>query len=536
MQDEIVEVKIQKRSIHLIVWLVPLIALIIGGWMLYRYYSNLGPQIQITFQSSGGLEPKHSYVKFREVKVGRVERIEILKKGVRVYARVNKDILPFLNETTKFWIVKPEIGLGKVRGLDALMSGAYIQMSAKLGKRSKLVFQGLEEPPLIEDKRGSTVRLQASSSFALEPGMPVYYRQLRVGAVKKIDLASDGQRVNIYLFIRHPYDRFINDTSRFWNIKSVRLELTDEGLEVRMGSLSQMLMGGVGFATKNLGQKSRISLQKPFILYPSKSEALQKKLGLPREQFVRFLLDFDVGTGYLGIGSPVRFEGYKVGEVEDVASFFDLEHRRVNSKVLIRLDVSAFQNSPKISGMDALRKAVQKGLKAKLQQSNFLTKSLFVNLVFEKEGGELKPLGNGVYALPTLPYRKSKLLEHLDKILTKLENLPIERALEAFSALLEKNQKPLRQSLLSLHRTLSSLHKLLESNETKALPKDLHTTLRQLQKALKEFTLLAKGYDANSTFKAQLTQTLYDIDKSAKSLHKVLLKLDKKPNALIFGD
>ncbi len=536
MNDEIAKVKIQKKSIHFIVWLVPLIALVIGGWMLYRYYSRLGPQIQITFENSGGLEPKHSYIKFREVKVGQVERIEILKKGVRVYARVNKDVLPFLNETTKFWIVKPEIGLGKVRGLDALMSGAYIQMSAKLGKGSKFVFKGLEEPPLIQEEKGSTVHLQASSSFALQAGLPVYYKQLRVGAIKKVDLASDGQKVDIYLFIKHPYDRYVNDTSRFWNIRGLTLQLADEGLEVRMGSLSQMLMGGVGFATKDLGQKSHISLKKPFILYPSKSEALQKKLGLPRERFAHFLLDFDAGTGYLGIGSPVRFEGYKVGEVEDVMSFFDIEHTKIDSKVLIRLDLSAFQNSPKTLGIEVLAKAVQRGLKAKLEQANPLTKSLFINLVFEGKRGKLEHLSDDLYTLPTLPYQKSKLLEHLDKILAKLENLPIERSLDAFSSLMEKNKEPLRQSLLALRATLDSVHKLLESNETKALPKDLHATLGELRKALQELRLVASGYDANSTFKAQLSQTLQDIDRSAKSLHKVLLKLDKKPNALIFGD
>ena len=536
MKDEIAEVEIQKRGIHLVVWLVPLIALVIGGWMLYRYYSALGPQIQITFERSGGLEPKHSYIKFREVKVGKVERIEILKKGVRVYARLNKDVLPFLNETTKFWIVKPEIGLGKVRGLDALMSGAYIQMSAKLGKKNRFIFKGLEEPPLIQEEAGSTVHLQASSSYALEEGMPVYYKQLRVGAVKKVDLAPNGQKVDIYLFIRHPYERFVNDTSRFWNIRGVTLQLADEGLEVHMGSLSQVLMGGVGFATKDLGQKSRISLDRPFILYPSKSEALQKKLGLPRERFARFLLDFDAGTGYLGIGSPVRFEGYKVGEVEDVVSFFDLEHTRIDSKVLIRLDLSAFQNSPKTSGMDVLAKAVQKGLKARLEEANPLTKSLFVNLVFEKEGGELKSLSKNLYTLPTLPYQKSKLLEHLDILLSKLENLPIERSLNALSAILEENKEPLRQTLLSLQTTLESAHALLDSNATKLLPQDLHMTLIELQKALKELRFVVSGYDANSTFKAQLSQTLQDIDRSAKSLHKVLLKLDKKPNALIFGD
>ncbi len=539
VSDEIADVKIDKKKFHLIIWIVPLIALLIGGWMLYRYYSKMGPLVMITFNNSGGLEPKHSFVRFRDVKVGVVERIEILKQkeGVRVYARMNKDVKPFLNETTKFWIVKPEIGLGKIRGLDALMSGAYIQMDAKLGSEQKLIFKGLDEPPLIqEDMQGSNVKLVSSTSYGLSEGMNVYYKQLKVGSVKKVDLSGDGQKVFIYIFVKHPYDKLINDTSRFWNLRGFSFELTDTGIDVRMGTLSQFLVGGVEFDTKDIHKISKISLEKPYILYPSRAQALQKKLGLPREEFARFLLEFDGGTGYLAIGSSVRFEGYKVGSVEDIISFFDASHKKIDSKVLVRIDLSSFQNSPQIPAIKAFEEAVEKGLKAKLEHANPVTKSLFVNLVFDKKPGSVKKLGNDIYTMPTLPYQPSKLMLHLETLLTKLENMPIERSLNALSNLLEKNSDPLRQTLLSLRQTSDSLHKLLESEETRSLPKDIHKLLVDLDRTLASYEILAKTYSKNSLFKEQLTQTLKDVDKASKALRKVLLKLDKKPNALIFGD
>jgi len=177
IDEDVVEVKIKKSEVSFAVWIVPLLALIVGGWLIYQYYAKLGPMVTITFKNSGGLEPKQSQVKFRDVKVGSVEKIEILKEkeGVKVYVRINKDVTPFLNENTKFWIVKPEIDLGKVRGLDALMSGAYIQMYSKLGDKEIREFKGLEEQPLVlKEENGKTFKLVSQNSYDFSEGTPVY--------------------------------------------------------------------------------------------------------------------------------------------------------------------------------------------------------------------------------------------------------------------------------------------------------------------------------------------------------------------------
>ena len=208
MQDikdkDIVEVKIKKSEVNFIVWFIPLIALIVGGWMVYSYYSKIGPTITITFKNSGGLEPKHSSVKFRDVKVGTVEKVQILtdSENVKVYVKMNKDVKPFLNNSTKFWIVKPQINLGKVQGLDALMSGAYIQMQANFANSYKKDFVGLSEQPLNFHKEdGVTYKLLAQSSYDFTVGTPIYYKQTKVGKVKKIEI-TDKKQVEIYIYIK----------------------------------------------------------------------------------------------------------------------------------------------------------------------------------------------------------------------------------------------------------------------------------------------------------------------------------------------
>ena len=60
--------------------------------------------------------------------------------GVIVSARMNKGTASLLNEKTKFWVVKPRVGLEGVTGLNTLLSGAYIGIdSSEDGKPSKVI-------------------------------------------------------------------------------------------------------------------------------------------------------------------------------------------------------------------------------------------------------------------------------------------------------------------------------------------------------------------------------------------------------------
>ncbi len=534
MNEDILEVKIKKSEVTWVVWMVPLLALIVGGWMIYKYYASMGPLISITFKNSGGLEPKQSYVKFRDVKVGVVERIEILKEkeGVIVYARMNKDVEPFLNEKAKFWIVKPQIGLGKVQGLDALMSGAYIQMQSSLGKEELRFFKGLEEPPLdVEPSKGKTFVLKALQSYELEPGAPVYFKQIKVGRVEKVELSQDGSEVTIYIFVKKPYDRFINASTKFWNLRGIDIGLSSEGLRVDMGSISQILVGGVEFSTKELFEES-LPIKEPFYLYPSKKEALQKKLGYPKERYGEFLMEFDGGTGYLNIEAPVKFEGYRVGYVKDIYSYFDLNRTKIESKVLVAIDLSAFSKDGSIDGLAA---AVAKGLKARLESANFLSDDLFINLVFTDTKSRLQKLGT-LYAFPTLPFSKSELERLIKEFLQKLQNIPIERTLDSISNFAQANTKPLKELLQKGAQTLQEIKTLLSNQNTKELPLKLKQTLQELDRTLQSYKELAKSYSKGSLFDARLTKTLQDIDEASKGLKKLLIKLDRKPNALIFGE
>jgi paraquat-inducible protein B len=65
------EVKSRKRHFSIsIVWLVPLVAVLIGGWLVFKAFSEKGPEITITFKSAEGLEAGKTKIKYKEVELG----------------------------------------------------------------------------------------------------------------------------------------------------------------------------------------------------------------------------------------------------------------------------------------------------------------------------------------------------------------------------------------------------------------------------------------------------------------------------------
>ena len=118
-----------------LVWIVPLLALAVGGWMVFREFKNRGPEIAIEFAQGSGMEPRKTTLEYQGVTVGVVTRVELKEdlSGVRVDVRLTKNAAALAREGSQFWVVRPEIGLSGIRGLDTLFSGARITVKPGRG-------------------------------------------------------------------------------------------------------------------------------------------------------------------------------------------------------------------------------------------------------------------------------------------------------------------------------------------------------------------------------------------------------------------
>src|ERR1700760_1125571 len=128
-----------RRSRRLpIIWIIPILAVVMGLWLAWDTLSKESPTITILFDSAAGLQPRQSQLKYKDIVLGTVQSTDLTPDHAHVLVRVatTRQAEPLLNDQTIFWVVKPRLFAGNVSGLETLLSGAYIGMlpSAAAGK------------------------------------------------------------------------------------------------------------------------------------------------------------------------------------------------------------------------------------------------------------------------------------------------------------------------------------------------------------------------------------------------------------------
>ena len=167
----------RKRSIS-IVWLVPIVALVIGAWLVYKAVSEKGPTVTITFNSADGLEAGKTKIRHKNVELGQVVSIDLNDElsQVIVKAEMVKRAENFLSENTRFWVVRARVAAGGISGLGTLFSGAYIGLDPGIIGKPATQFKGLEIPPVVTTELpGSHYLLRAASLGSLHIGDPVFF-------------------------------------------------------------------------------------------------------------------------------------------------------------------------------------------------------------------------------------------------------------------------------------------------------------------------------------------------------------------------
>ncbi|MDQ6964613.1 MAG: MlaD family protein, partial [Mariprofundales bacterium] len=222
-----------------IIWLVPVITLLVGGWLIFSSMHDKGPEITISFRTAEGIKPGKTLIKYKDVEVGKVVSVRFADDyhHITLTAQMAKDSGVLLRRSTRFWVVKPRLSLRGVSGLSTLVSGAYIELDPGTGT-TQSEFTGLEKPPLIKaDTEGSKVELMAAALGSVDTGSPIYYQGLVAGEVLGYDLANDNKSVFIHAFIHKPFNRLVRSNSRFWNVSGIDLTMSADGFNLHTESM-----------------------------------------------------------------------------------------------------------------------------------------------------------------------------------------------------------------------------------------------------------------------------------------------------------
>ena len=540
----------KKRGISL-VWLIPLVALAIGGFLAWKAYSSRGPSITITFDTAEGLDAGKTKLRYLDVEVGTVTDVAIAPglKNIVVTAEMVPSAAAYLRTGTTFWIVRPRIGVGGVSGLGTLLSGAYIGLAPGDGADERQ-FTGLTDPPPISSNvPGREFVLTAPELGSVSPGAPIYYRGIDIGQVLGYKLNPDQRELDIDIFVKEPFHDLIRNTSRFWNASGISVSTGASGIEVQVASLQALLVGGINVDTPSGGMAAPVAdAGTRFPLYPSQRALAQAQF----TQKVPYLVYFDSSVRGLSVGAPVEFRGITVGSVTDIRLEFDRQTSKIVIPVTIEIEPQRIvpditQAELQNSNHRAMAGLVERGLRAQLQTGNLLTGELFVDMVFVSDAPSAALDTSGpVPVIPSVPATLEALQASATGILNKIAALPIEQLVQSLSQTavgLERivNAPELQTAATSFGPAINDLRQIIAKLDASASPllgnvtaatQTLNTTLRDAQGAIASIER-ALGSDSALTNNAE--NLMQELTRAARSIRVFADYLERNPQALLRG-
>jgi len=238
-----------------LVWLVPLAALAGAAFYLEDYRSHRGLEIILRFSEAEGVRPDQTFLQYRGVVVGQVTAVKLSEdhREVLVQVRLERNQDDFARKGAIFWIERPEVSEGGLRGLKTVFSGPYIESLPGSGEFER-EFRGLREPPVsLED--GLVLHLRAPRLHHLGAHSPILYRGVQVGIVRDTRLGREANQVDIRILVWKRYAPLVRSGTRFW--QSSGLDMKGgiiSGIEFKLESLRALISGAVSFATPEQGE------------------------------------------------------------------------------------------------------------------------------------------------------------------------------------------------------------------------------------------------------------------------------------------
>lgn len=508
------------------IWLVPAVAALIGLSLVINAWVQRGPTINISFQTAQGLESGKTVVKYKDVVIGKVIGIRLSQDHSRVIVKVDleKSAAGIAVSDSRFWVVRPRIGLGGVSGIDTLLSGSFIGVDVGKSNQPESDFVGLETPPsVLHDSRGKSFTLHSGDLGSLDIGSPIYFRRIQVGRVASYKLDGDGKGVTLKIFVDSPYDTFVTTESRFWNASGVDVTISAEGLKLNTQSLATVLAGGVAFndAPGPHPDEKPVAEGSTFALFDTEANAMAPPDGEPR--YIR--MRFDQPLRGLAVDAPVEFRGINFGRVVSIRMDYDEKTKgfpiyvgaviyperlgRAHSKLAAIAKSKGDTDMSQVIGP-----LVQQGLRAQAKVGNLLTGQLFISLDIVPNAPKVAyDMNARPTEIPTVPGSFDKLQEQMAQIVDKLDRIP-------FDAIGN-----------NLNHTLADLDGTVKQLNSDVLPAFRNT----LKGANQTLGTANNALSADSPLQQNLSGTLLELQRMARSLRTLTDYLNTQPSSLIRG-
>lgn len=517
------------------IWIVPIVAIAIGLWLVYDNYSNRGILVTLTMDNAEGIEAGNTLIRSRNVEIGRVQNVQLsddLSHAV-LTASIQPEVEDMLREDSRFWVVKPRIGREGISGLGTVLSGAYIQLEPGTEEAPRRKFPVSDIPPVAPaGQAGLRLSLTSQMGNSLRVGDPVSYQGYTVGRIEENNFEPESRTMQHQVFIEKPYTNLVTDSTRFWTSSGIDFRLGADGVRVNVESIEALLGGGVTFGVpEDLPMGQPVEANTHFTLYADEDAAREGTFN----RYLEYVLLVDETVRGLSKGAPVEFRGVRMGTVAAVPWNFTApqpdSRARFAIPVLIRIEPQRLGIENSDIDLEEWEARFQRmfglGLRASLKSGNLLTGALFVDLNFHRDLADeyTAEQFSDRSVFPTVAGGFAQIQAQVTDLLDKLNALEVEPLLTGLDRNLEASESVLNE----IREVSTSINQLLNDPETQAIGGNLNGTLEELRSTL-------QGLSPSSPAYQELTTAIERLDRLMRDLQPLTRTLNDNPRALLFDN
>ena len=518
-----------------LVWIVPVVALAASLWAAWGSYADRGTRITITFENASGVVAGETKIKYRDVDVGEVEAVEFSEglNDVLVHARIKKDVAPYLDDDAQFWVVRPDVSVRGITGLETVLSGVYIEGNWDTeADVQQYVFTGLEDAVLTRaNQRGTIVVLRAPDGGTIQAGAPVLHKGIEVGYLEEPELSSDGRQVIVNAFIESPYDRRLTTSTRFWDTSGFSVSFGASGVSLNVNSLASLIEGGIAFDTLVSGG-SPITEGHRYDVFSSREIARDSLFNDPDAEVLEVAVLFEDTVSGLAVGADVNLQGIRVGEVSNLNAIVvgEGDRAQVRLQAVLAIEPSRLGMDGDVNAetaLELLSDLVTRGLRARMVTGNILAGTLDIELVqLDDALPAIVNLTSGEYpVIPTTESQISDVAATAEGLLARVNALPVEQLLDSainLMASLESlvNEDSVRATPQSIVDLANEARSLVASEDLQALPADLRGVVADLNALVDEATEAGLIADFDTAL-AAATRAADNIEVATRNLPQI---------------
>lgn len=492
------------RFAYSLIWLVPIAALVISLGVVWKTFNDRGPLIEIAFEEATGIRAGETELRYRDVSVGRVEKLVFGEdlKTVIAQVRVEKALAPFIDDDSQFWLVRPEVTTRGVTGLSTVLSGVYIEGTwDDTVNEPAYQFTALPQRPLsLAGQPGLQFMLFSDKGKGMVENAPILYRGIEIGRIANLRLSGDGKRILADAFVPFPNDRLLTSSTKFWDTSGFDLSFGASGAKLSVSSLASLLSGGINFDTLVSGG-SKIKPGSAFQLYADEGEARGSVFSGPSRAGVQLSIMFDGNVSGLAVGAAVELRGVTVGEVTAMTGVVDEQRfgdQSVRLLSTITINPSRLGISTNEPVLDFLSDQVALGLRAQLTNASILTGGLKIALI-EIPDAPPATLDRNAKPFPIFPSTEGNIADMsatAESVFKRINNLPIEDVLNSTISMMDSatrllNSDGVKAAPDQALALLGDAREFVSSDEIQGLPAQFVETMANLNTAIEDLRGIA---------------------------------------------